>query len=216
MKKSFYYSMYIIAVVFLSSCSNESTEENLSIPPENLLSEISTDPLFKEFIIQESGHFDKILDPSRVLEITQNNNELSSSELSDLSNAMGYDNSEELIDFYEEQDKRIKNLISKYRLNSKNIVDLEAPIMEVFVSESFNVTTKSAGSTCQDRYNNCMTNAFAVAGLEHIACGLADVTVAVGLACHALVTTLHITANNECGYAKEDCEKNQTVIDHLG
>ncbi|MBI6117644.1 hypothetical protein [Salegentibacter maritimus] len=137
-------------------------------------------------------------------------------ELLDLSNAMGYDNPEELVDFYEEQDERIKNLSSKYGLTSKNIVDLEAPIMEAFVSEGLNVTTKSAGSTCGDRYNNCLTNAFAVAGLEHIACGIADVTVIVGIACHALVTTLHITANNECGYAKENCEKDQTVIDHLG
>lgn len=56
-----------------------------------------------------------------------------------------------------------------------------------------------------DRYNNCVTGAAAVAVLEHIACGAADLTIILGIICHSAVVTLHMAANNSCSYGYEDC-----------
>lgn len=65
-----------------------------------------------------------------------------------------------------------------------------------------------AKNNCWRRYRNeiAINTAAAIAG--HIACGTADITVVLGIICHAAVTTLQLAANDNALMDYQDCMNN--------
>ena len=186
--------------LLIASCSNDSefTTESQSIDIENL----SKNALFLDFIKEEQRHFDGINNIQLAQELIEKRDIVDEQELIKLSAALGYGSVDELKLFYESQNDKIQRLNDIYGLSEMNSENLKLVLLEAWnLSADFNKS-----DNCTKRHNNCVANAFAIATLEHIACGIADTTIVVGIICHTAVTALHVTAQNECDFEYQDCQ----------
>ena len=58
---------------------------------------------------------------------------------------------------------------------------------------------------CARRQRNCFAKAAGIATVAHIGCAALDITVILGMACHAGVTLVWVAANDDCKLDYKDC-----------
>ncbi|SFN65124.1 hypothetical protein SAMN04487989_102239 [Bizionia echini] len=210
----------LLSISVLSlNCSNDLSEDvennqqnqNVDLTHSKLeKNTIVNDTIFINYIDNVVSQADKQVDLNSLnLILQKDQNTLTNQDLKDLAELLGYIDFNDMETYYEVQNERIDKLDKKYDLsNPNNIPILEQATTDVYNKHHTYVSVPgggSIGSTCLERYNNCIAGALAMAVLEHFACAALDTTVVLGIICHSTVTALQISANNQCRYDLEDC-----------
>lgn len=107
------------------------------------------------------------------------------------------------IDFLNLQNQRLESFTKSFNLTS---ID-ERELMEILTVEIEQVMAASSNN-CWRRYRNAIAMNLAGAIAGHIACGTADITVVLGIICHAAVTTFQLAANDDALLDYRECVNN--------
>lgn len=165
------------------------------------IQEIKNDENFTDFIDNYYIHFSKPKDLEELNRLVVKE-DLTAQEQESMAMALGYNSFSDLENYHVTQNDLLKVLSLDYDLANPDINN----DLNVIVFDYYESTYNSYSSgTCKKRKNNCYASAFAVAVLEHIGCGVADLTIVLGIICHGAVTAIHFSAQNECDYQYIDC-----------
>jgi hypothetical protein len=79
-------------------------------------------------------------------------------------------------------------------------------ILNEVVLENFNENYLFKSNNCERVRHNCIIGAGAGAVIAHVGFAAADVTIVLGIICHAAVITLQAVISDTCNANAEDCE----------
>ncbi len=156
--------------------------------------------------IAENNKLDQILS-------TAINGQLPENSKLELSTTLGFQNVNQYEEFIMQQNNLIAQLNEKYQVASFTEAEKQQVIMlydPYFFGDG--LEGGRANVDCSGQYNNCIVGVTAEAVLMHIGCGAADLTIVLGIACHAAVTAWQIAQSNSCGYAYDACKKGNGMI----
>jgi hypothetical protein len=108
-----------------------------------------------------------------------------------------------LISFINQQNAKLRILIPQYNLSSASEQTIGIEVGQVLVNYG-----TMGSSNCGRIYRDALVFNLSMAVMGHVACGAADVTVVLGLLCHAAVLTAQAAANDSALAAYEDCMGN--------
>lgn len=186
--------------IFLS-CSSE---QDVTLSEENSSEDISKmgkDELFINLIEENERMVNQITNLNKAKELTSKDYTLSNDELNELSISLGFSNLNEYIDFYNIQKTNLIKLNDKY-----NVQMYDENTLNEVVLESFNENYLFRSNNCERVRRNCLIGAGARAVIAHVGLAAADVTIFLGIACHAAVITLQAVVSDTCNANAEDCE----------
>lgn len=136
--------------------------------------------------------------------------DLSEEQIEILSIAIGFESANDYIELIKHQNNLLLELDEDYAILSFNESELFHVVSETIIENNTEFYS-SDPCNCNSRYNNCMTGALTNAAILHIGCGVLDLTIIAGIACHTIVTIDHITNERECSFQKDDCKRNCTL-----
>lgn len=117
-------------------------------------------------------------------------------------------NEKEYKSYLEKQNVRLQYLNEKYNLDSYSKPELTGALEPIIGSIGGFDDDIYARNNCERRYINDIASITAAAVIGHIACAPSDVTVIVGLICHAAVTVAQIAANDNATLDYQECLRN--------
>lgn len=104
-----------------------------------------------------------------------------------------------------DQNELILELDKDYHILSLSDAELHDSVLLVLKDDN-NVTTYSA-CNCGSKLSNCQMKAVSKLVIANIGCVAADVTVILGLICHAAATSYGGTLLNGCEFDYQDCKR---------
>jgi len=222
-KKIFCFALLATSILFTQCKRSQESQEKISM--DNL----SNDRDFQSYIYIIQKQIANITDIALFKRLSQQGN-LSDNDIKLMSKEFGYLNES---DFYTDEtylQACLKGLKNKYNFSGdfedkigiavqktflqynllnigktifnnslKNIFDSEQPMS--------NSARIAVATNCNSDYNNCIVNAAAQAVIMNIGCGSVDLTIVLGIICHAAVITYQITQSNLCYSTLQNCLK---------
>lgn len=204
----------LILITGLSCSDNESFEYNNYAEEPTVQNKDYTNHLTKDFRFIEYVHLNKNFIESidysnldiELIEDLINRDDLTNEELEILAKAIGYEDIDSFKSFNNYQNKLILELDKEFHILSLSEVELYDSVLLVLNDD--NNTTYNMGCFCDRKRSNCQMNAVAQLVLANIGCAAADVTIILGLMCHAAATTYGSTMLNNCELEYQICKKN--------
>jgi hypothetical protein len=189
--------------IFLSCSSDQDktqTEENNFED----ISKMAKDELFINLVDENERMINQITNLDKAKELTSKDYTLSNDELNELSVSLGFTNLNEHIDFYNNQKINLIKLNDKY-----NVQMYDESTLNELVLESYNENYLFKSNNCERVRRNCIVGAAAGAVIAHVGCVAADVTIVLGIVCHAAVVIGQAVISDTCNANAEDCENDQ-------
>lgn len=178
---------------------------------QELTEAIRNDSITHEFVREWTINSFNESNPSSIQDIISDG-EVSVDEQVSLANAMGYDNFNDYSNYVSSIDSMVIYLNQTYgfnRLSENERIDIVFPIAETYMlQELINrgmVVYSGSSQGCAESLAFCAASVTTAAMAGHAACVAADVTVIVGILCHASVIALQIIGNQECIGSYHDC-----------
>ena len=216
-----------ISLFSLFSCNRDSNtvSENQNLKP---IEAIVKDSRFINFETNEANAVLNIKDIKTVKELSSKGY-LNSAELLKLSQALGFSNSEDYLNFYRHQSNLLKELNYDYNLTQKhNLGKVQSLLITENIIKFDKIKLSAAGKnyiastsgpieesddstdvspdSCKRTYRNCMGAAASAAIIGHVACAATDLTVIAGAVCHSAVLAAQYFAQDECGNQYANCK----------
>lgn len=199
------------SLLSLFSCNRDSNTDH-GITTSKPIEAIVKDSRFISFETNEANAVLNIKDIKTVKELS-GKGYLNSEELLKLSKALGFNNTQDYLNFYQNQQKLIKEINYDYNLNEKSNLD---KVQKLIITEnvfSNNLTASNKNNiaylspeSCKRSYRNCMGAAASGALIAHVGCAAADLTIVAGAICHSAVLAAQYFAQDECGNQYENCK----------
>ncbi|MDY8138622.1 hypothetical protein [Aquimarina sp. 2201CG5-10] len=191
----------LIASSMLFSCSKDDiTSEQQNIFED--VNDLSKDASFTKLLEENIDLMSNVSDLERAQELISKGDNLSETELNELSISLGFSDLNSYAEFYEKQSVMLNELNQKYDLASYD----EATIQSLAIENFNNIAPIERNNNCERIRRNCIVGAGAAAILGHIACGTVDITVVLGAICHSAVLVAQIAASDTCNANAENCE----------
>lgn len=131
---------------------------------------------------------------------------MSYSEISVLSIALGFKNSEEYQSYINNQKSVLRDLNNEYNLESVEISKLIHLGIEAIELENNNLYDKSSDDcNCERIRRNCIIEVGAAAVVAHLGCASVDWTGIGAPICHGAVLIAQIAASDNCNADTENC-----------
>lgn len=130
--------------------------------------------------------------------------EVSEESLAELAEVFGYEEPSDLLQDFEAIQSLGLELNSDYSLESlteDEILDLVVLYDPFFFDSDF----PQINNPCEDQRQACLSAALATAVVGHLVCAAADVTVLLGIACHAAVFANQAVTSNGCNLSAANC-----------
>ncbi|HUH51445.1 MAG TPA: hypothetical protein VLZ11_05065 [Flavobacterium sp.] len=124
---------------------------------------------------------------------------LSNKDMELFAQSMGYENKEQALEYTQRFFSLAINLDNKYNISNIRQNELDS----IFITGFEGIETSS--DDCARRQRNCFAKAAGIATVAHIGCAALDITVILGMACHAGVTLVWVAANDDCKLDYKDC-----------
>lgn len=184
---------------------------NLSLAQSGI-ENLKNDDTFKEYGKAEFNANLKIKNIEEVKKCIADN-KLDENELNKIHSYLGFESYDDFLLHIKNQNDRLKKLNEKYSFSSLNKEDVlkafEESYDNLYIDKDYQTLLQTSniryGSSCYTKYKRCVTTAAAIATIEHIGCGAADLTIALGILCHSAVLTLHMNSIDDCRDAYYDC-----------
>jgi hypothetical protein len=184
-------TLILTSSIFLSCSSDQDktqTEENNFED----ISKMAKDELFINLVDENERMINQITNLDKAKELTSKDYTLSNDELNELSVSLGFTNLNEHIDFYNNQKINLIKLNDKY-----NVQMYDESTLNELVLESYNENYLFKSNNCERVRRNCIVGA------------AADVTIVLGIVCHAAVVIGQAVISDTCNANAEDCENDQ-------
>lgn len=207
MKNLLKFTLLIIVSSFtFFSCNNdESVEKKDNIANIELLKK---DARFSDLIKSNINLMNNVVDFNKAKSLTQKSS-LSTSEISELSIALGFKNSEEYQSYINNQKSVLRNLNNEYNLESVEKSKLINLGIEAIKLENSNLYSKSSDDcNCERIRRNCIVEVGAAAVVGHLGCASVDWTGIGAPICHGAVLIAQIAASDNCNANAENCLNN--------
>ncbi len=202
MKKKIFILLSLFSIVGFS-CEDNHVDY---IEPNKLLhgdiDALATDSRFQKTIV----HMNSIINNKSDLELAKmylSKEILSESDMEKLSIALGFDGLKEYHNYLQILNDNLSELEKIYKISSMSQGEIESAILQI-QSSQVSDNSRLVGSFDDDQCL-CTTigvacNVAVTAGavLGHIGCGFADITVILGVVCHASVVTLQMSSSAVC------------------
>jgi|GEM_PF-1150644 len=200
-----------------SISSDVMSEENFTLSPV-AISSLKSDVRF----------ISALKDNMIIIKRTKNSKELialvskeshSKLDLERISILLGFKNFDDYAKFVKKQDTDLLQLKKEYQLDkvSQDVIqqaamDAMSPKKISSVKLVENSLSSMAGGEgdsdlCEQIRTNCLVNVAAIATAAHIACVAADLTVALGVLCHAAAVAYQASAGNTCNLEAQQCRE---------
>ena len=207
--------LFVLSILFTAfSCSKdevlEYNKENQTTINKLESNSLKEDLIFIENINLHYKHVESIDLDNLNLEIANElleKDDLSEEEIETLSKAIGFESAESFKNLINYQNSLLSQLEKKYSILAYPESELFDVVLET-IEEKIIISSSSDPCNCGARRDNCIVAALTNAAILHIGCGILDVSIFGGLACHAIVTINHTTNHNECMYQYQDCIRN--------
>lgn len=219
MKQFFNFALVSVLSVVLFSCSSDNVEGFSSVEEDllnsnSLVEELKNDIRFIEYL--KLNH-EMLANPNvkiNDIEIYLEKEVLSETDTENLVSAMGFSDLNAYIDHATHLDNLLKELNEEYQLFEIEDDLITDASYEVLTTQYQDIEPLSLDDCfCSRLYDNCVKQATANAAVMHIGCGVLDVSVVIGLGCHAAVFVYHTAAIDDCAIEKilciEQCNKNK-------
>ena len=193
------FTLILTNSIFIS-CSSE---QDVNLTEENSFEDISKmakDKLFMNLIDENERMINQITNLDKAKELTSKDYTLSNDELNELSVSLGFSNLDEHIYFYNSQKINLIELNDKY-----NVQMYDESTLNELVLESFNENYLFKSNNCERIRRNCIIGAAAGATIAHVGWAAADVTIVLGIVCHAAVLVVQAVVSDTCNANAEDC-----------
>ncbi len=186
----------VLSLTFLACSDEEPSLEVLNI--KNL----KNDSRLKSYIEENQKFINNISDIKTVNKLLKKEN-LNNQELEKLSIAIGFGSLEAYLKHYNNQTDILISLENEYKLSTYSKEDFK----NILLDNGYYGIAKSddCSESCTRTARNCIIGAAAVATIGHVACLSADVTVIVGVICHAAVAVLQVVVQDECLNQQVQC-----------
>lgn len=199
------FATMILGAFVLTGCSGEEISEsqinNNSLKRVGVL-DLSKDTDFIELYNLFSDYAEKEKDAEQInyfISKIERDGDLNNEEMELFIQSMGYISKIQASDYA----RRFVNL-SVSLDNKYGISDMEqGELGDIFVAGFESYETYS--NNCDRRARNCYARAAGLATAAHIGCAVLDLTVVLGLACHAAVTLVWMADNDDCKLNYEEC-----------
>jgi hypothetical protein len=191
----------IIASSIFYSCSNEEVDTQIEQNIFEDISKMANDEVFTNLIESKINFTNQISNLEKAKELTSKNYALSEIELNELSISLGFSNLNDYINYYEKEKDMLVLLNDKY-----NIENYDEDLIKSLAIESVNNQTYYRSNNCERVRRNCIIGAAAGATLGHIGCAVTDLTIVVGIVCHAAVAVIQAVVSDTCNADAEDCQ----------
>lgn len=178
------------------------------------LEDLKNDETFKEYGKEEFLVNSRIKkEDLGAIKQSIDDNHLSVEELGKIHTYYGFENHEEYLAYLKRQDERLNKLEKDYLFSKEDKEEVRKAFddayFNLYTNEDYQQLLGTSGveerSSCYTGYKRCVTSAAAYAVIEHIGCGVADLTVVIGIICHSAVLTLHMNAIEDCRDSYYDC-----------
>lgn len=204
------FAVMILGTFAITSCSNEENSEtqvnNNFLKREGVL-DLSEDPDFIELYNLFLDYKDKNRDVQQInyfITKIEHDEELSNEEIELFAQSMGYVSREEASEYAQRFVDLSVSLDNRHNISYMEQGELE----DIFIA-GFGSYQNHSGD-CERRRGNCFARAASLATLAHLGCAALDLTVVLGLLCHAAVTVAWMADNDDCKLEYEDCVNSQT------
>lgn len=162
------------------------------------------------------------------LEVFANDDDLSDSDIDQIASLLGYPSTAAYENYLSNQSEVIKALDDDYNLGNYS----QAQLTQLSL-DALNSTKSKSGSRSKSKYNTgeipiiidggpigetnecedlceevrvaCLLEVAAAATAAHIGCGIADITIIAGIACHSAVIVAQIAGSNKCNKEAKKC-----------
>lgn len=198
-------SFFIISFVFVLLFSSCGISSRIETQPNKKLS-LSEDPIFREYI-ENTIFISNTLAKPELLTGIYSDRKIDKNEIDDFVKLVGFKSRAAYSSYVTEQNKKLLLIMKTHNLKTNSSSQLKTEIekeIKKFVRPDF------AGlmGPCEDEQINGYVINAAAATVGHISCLAADVTVFLGIVCHAAVTTAHIAADSNVDINYNRCLKN--------
>ena len=206
-------SLFYFIVLTLLFCSCERSFKTTIEPTTFQIENMHKDILFQEVLLEIHSLYNNTLDFELLKEYLEDN-EISKNEERNIHTIFGYTDQNQYFDDLTKQKKRILQLDNRYNLKSRTnsviMVEVEKAFLEL---DHFQLTQPSyaALQNCESIRRNCIASVAAEATVMHVGCGLLDLTVLAGIACHGAAIVYQWSAGNNCNLEADHCNEAQRI-----
>lgn len=200
------YRLTVLSLLILISCekSLETNEEAKLFQIENL----HKDKVFQRVVVDFYEMFINTQDFD-LLKKYLNDNRISENEYMNIHTVFGYQDQNQFLNEKRATEERIRLLNKRYDLKNrsnsliKKEVELVFDDLGIYEIESSDM----ALSNCESIRRNCILSVASEASVMHIGCGLLDLTVVAGIACHGAAVVYQWSAGSNCNLEADNCKE---------
>lgn len=196
--------------IVLSCTRNEM--EKLPIPAE---AKLETDTVFRALVKDHLDHYASIRDVAGIQTVAKDG-VITEEEFREYWRYFGMTGPLEMQQYYERMRSRVADLDKRFHFSKMSADEKNAVVLNR-IKESWGLPDDTASNArlvlddnCERIRLNCLAQVMSQTMLMHINCATMDVTVLLGIACHAAVTIYQIAASSTCNMDYQKCKGRNT------
>lgn len=216
-------------IIITSMLAFSFTTNNEKGEPDNSIQGLSSDARFIALAQAQVQAMNNVTDFD-ALEAFANDDNLSDSDINQIASLLGYPSTATYESYLSNQKDIIKELDDDYNLSNYSEAQLTQLSLNALNSNKSKAGSRSrskskyqtgeipiiidvepTGETnecedlCEEVRVACLLEVAAAATAAHIGCGIADITIIAGIACHSAVLVAQVAGSNKCNKEAKKC-----------